>query len=113
MQAGQLRQTIVLQRRDLQRDSHGAQVPTWSDVAKLRAAVMPLTGREVLAAQAFSAQLSHQIVVRFTRCLADPLELPKLRILYGQRIFNIHAALDDEERHRQLTLLVSEGLTDG
>ncbi len=113
MQAGQLSHSIVLQRRDLQRDSHGAQVATWSDVAQLRAAITPLTGREVLAAQAFSAQLTHQIVVRYTRCLSDPLELPKLRILFGQRVFNIQAAINDEERNRQITLLVTEGLNDG
>ncbi len=113
MQAGHLRHTIVLQRRDEQRDAHGAQVATWSDVAQLRAAIIPLTGREVLAAQAFSAPLSHQIVVRYTRCMSDPMELPKLRILYGQRIFNIQAAINEEERNRHITLLVSEGLNDG
>lgn len=113
MQAGSLNKTIVLQSRDVQRDAHGAQVSTWSDVAELRAAIVPLTGREVLAAQAFSAQLSHQITVRYSRRFADPLELPKLRILCGQRVFNIHAAINDEERNRQVTLLVSEGLNDG
>jgi SPP1 family predicted phage head-tail adaptor len=113
MQAGHLSQTIVLQRRDLQRDSHGAQVTTWSDVAQLRAAITPLSGREILTAQAFSAQLTHQIVVRYTRCLSDPLDLPKLRILFGQRIFNIQAAINDEESNRQITLLVTEGLSDG
>lgn len=113
MQAGNLSKTIVLQRRDVTRDTHGAQVQTWSDMAQLRAAILPLTGREVLAAQAFSAQLTHQIIVRYSRRFADPLEVPKLRILCGTRVFNIQAAINDEERNRQVTLLVTEGLNDG
>jgi SPP1 family predicted phage head-tail adaptor len=113
MQAGSLNKTIVLQRRDMQRDSHGAQVPTWSDEAEMRASIIPLNGREVLAAQSFSAQLTHQIVVRYTHRFADPLELPTLRILWGTRVFNIQSAINDEERNRQVTLLVTEGLNDG
>lgn len=113
MQAGQLSKTIVLQRRDMQRDSHGAQVPTWSDVAQLRAAIVPLSGRQALVAQAFNAQLTHQILVRYTHRFADPLELPKLRIVCGSRIFNIHAAINEEERNRQVTLMVTEGMNYG
>ena len=113
MQAGQLSKTIVLQRRDMQRDSHGAQVAVWSDVAELRAAIMPLSGRQALVAQAFNAQLTHQILVRYSPLFADPLELPKLRIVAGTRIFNIHAAINEEERNRQVTLMVFEGMNDG
>lgn len=113
MQAGSLGKVVVLQRRDEQRDSHGAQVTSWSDVAELRCAIIPLTGREVLAAQAYSAQLTHQIVLRYSRRFEQPLDLPKLRLLYGTRVFNIQAAINDEERNRQVTLLVSEGLNDG
>jgi SPP1 family predicted phage head-tail adaptor len=113
MQAGHLNKTIVLQRRDMQRDSHGAQVPTWSDVAQMRAAIMPLSGRQALVAQAFNAQLTHQILVRYTHRFADPLELPKMRIVWGTRIFNIHAAINEDESNRQVTLMVFEGMNDG
>jgi SPP1 family predicted phage head-tail adaptor len=113
MQAGHLNKTIVLQRRDMQRDSHGAQVPTWSDVAQMRAAIMPLSGRQALVAQAFNAQLTHQILVRYTHRFADPLELPKMRIVWGTRIFNIHAAINADESNRQVTLMVFEGMNDG
>jgi SPP1 family predicted phage head-tail adaptor len=113
MQAGQLNKTIVLQRRDMQRDSHGAQVPNWSDVAQMRAAIVPLSGRQALVAQAFNAQLTHQILVRYTHRFADPLELPKMRIVWGTRIFNIHAAMNEDESNRQVTLMVFEGMNDG
>ena len=108
-----MNKTIVLQRRDMQRDSHGAQVPTWSDVAQMRAAIMPLSGRQALVAQAFNAQLTHQILVRYTHRFADPLELPKMRIVWGTRIFNIHAAINEDESNRQVTLMVFEGMNDG
>jgi SPP1 family predicted phage head-tail adaptor len=113
MQAGHLSKTIVLQRRDLQRDALGAQVQTWSDVAELRAAIMPLSGRQALVAQAFNAQLTHQILVRYSHLFADPLELPKLRVVWGSRIFNIHAAINEEEKNRQVTLMAYEGMNDG
>lgn len=113
MQAGKLRKTIVFQRRDTSRDSVGEQVTTWSDVAQVRAEIIPLSGRELLAAQAVRSELSHQITVRYASFLADPLEVAKMRILYGTRRFNIHSANNLDELNRQVTLLVSEGLNDG
>jgi len=34
-------------------------------------------------------------------------------VLYRSRIFNIHSALNEDEKRAQLILLVSEGLDDG
>jgi SPP1 family predicted phage head-tail adaptor len=113
MQAGKLRKTIVFQKRDPVTDTHGGQVTTWSDVAQVRAEVMPLTGREALAAQSFQGELTHQITVRYSAFLAEPLEVAKMRILYGTRVFNIRSAINQEETNRMVILLVTEGLNDG
>jgi SPP1 family predicted phage head-tail adaptor len=111
--AGKLRKSIVLQRRDSTQDSYGAQVTTWSDVAQVRAEIVPMSGRELLVGQAFNAEVSHQITVRYFKELANPIEVAKLRAVYGNRIFNIHASINFEERNRMVTLYASEGLNDG
>ena len=36
-----------------------------------------------------------------------------MRVLYKSRIFNIHSALNEDERRTQIILLASEGLDDG
>ncbi len=113
MQAGKLSKTIVLQRRDSAKDTLGEQVTTWSDVAQLRAEIVPLSAREMLAAQAVRSEMTHQITVRFAKFLADPKEMARLRIVYGTRLFNIQGVINVDESDRQLTLLVSEGLNDG
>ena len=113
MEAGKLRKSIVIQRRDSTRDSYGAQVETWSDVAQVRCEIAPMTGRELLVGQAFNGEVSHQITVRYFKELANPIDVAKLRALYGTRIFNIHASINADERNRMVTLYVSEGLNDG
>ena len=113
MEAGKLRKSIVLQRRDSTKDSYGAQTTTWSDLAQVRAEIVPISGRELLVGQAFNAEVSHQITVRYFQELANPIEVAKLRALYGTRIFNIHASINADERNRMVTLYASEGLNDG
>lgn len=113
MEAGKLRKSIVIQRRDSTRDSYGAQVQTWTNVAQVRAEITPISGRELLVGQAFNAEVSHQITVRYFNELANPIEVAKLRVLYGSRIFNIHASINADERNRMVTLYASEGLSDG
>ncbi len=113
MEAGKLRKSIVLQQRTNNRDSYGAQMTTWSNLATVRAEITPISGRELLVGQAFNAEVSHQITFRYFQDLANSIEVAKLRALYGTRIFNIHASINADERNRTVTLYASEGLNDG
>ncbi len=113
MQAGLLRKTGLLQQRDVKQDATGAQVVTWATIASLRAFIEPIRGQKGLDAQVINAEVTHQITIRYFRLLSKPLEVAKMRLLYGERIFIIHASINKDERNREVLLLATEGLNDG
>jgi SPP1 family predicted phage head-tail adaptor len=83
----------------------------WLPLATVWAEIKPLTGRELLWAQSIVADVTHQVTIRYFAGLA---QTPKMRFLYRdpksgtQRIFNIVAILNDEERNRRMTVLCRE-----
>lgn len=113
MRIGALGQRITLQQRSLAQDATGGQLTTWTDVATVWAEVMPLSGRELIAAQAVASETSHQITLRWQPVFADPKTITAMRVVYHGRHFNIGAAINEDERNRTLVLLVSEGVNDG
>ena len=113
LRAGALGQRITLQQRTLAQDATGGQLATWTDVATVWAEVVPLSGRELIAAQAVASETSHQITLRWQPVFADPKTVAALRVVYNGRLFNINAAINEDERNRMLTLLVSEGMNEG
>lgn len=108
MQSGQLRKRLTIQQRSAAQDSYGQPLTTWTDVATVWGAVEPLSGRELMAAEAVQAEVTHQVVIRYRPGISA-----KMRIAYGARLFDIQNVLDENERHRILTLLCLEGMSDG
>ena len=118
MRAGDLRRRVTIQTRDTTQDAYGQQVTTWTDyLTGVPADIQALSGRELLAAQAMVAEVSHQITVRYTSLLADPIKVAAMRVVYVNasvtRYFNISAAMNVDERNKQIDLLCSEGLNNG
>lgn len=113
MRAGDLRHRVTFQSRSMAADSFGAQSPVWTDVATVSAQISPLSGRELQAAQAINVEISHSIVIRYQEIFAGPKAVAAMRILYGDRIFNIHASIDPDERRKSLQITASEGLNLG
>lgn len=108
MRAGDLNKRVTIERRATTQDTFGGQDATWSTVAVVWAGIQPMTGRELFAAQSVESEVTTQIVMRYQAGITA-----KMRVNYSGRLFNIHAVLDENERHRELTLLCSEGLNDG
>lgn len=108
MQAGKLRRRIEIQRRTATQDDYGQPLTTWTTEITTQAEFEPLNGRELVAAQAVQSEVTHTVTIRYRAGIT-----PAMRIKYDGRLFNIHAVLDEAERHRMLTLLCSEGLNDG
>lgn len=108
MRGGDLRKRVTIQQRTTDQDDYGQQLNQWDDVARVWAGIEPLNGRELLAAAAVQAETTHTVTMRYR-----PGITPQLRINYNGRLFNILNVLDDNERHRTLTLLCSEGLNNG
>ena len=111
--AGMLTRRIKIQRPSTIKDSVGAPCRSWLDVATVWADIQPLSGKEAVIANRVSAELSHQIIVRYQSLFDNPQQVAQMRVLYKARIFNIHSALNEDEKRTQIILLASEGLDDG
>lgn len=105
MQAGPLRHRVILQTVSESRDATGAVVETWNDTATLWAAVEPLRGREWFEARATQADIDTRIRTRYYAGI-----VPKQRLKWGSRVFDIHAAINVGERDRELHLMCREVL---
>lgn len=115
MRSGDLRHRVTFQKRATGEDPRdGAPLTGWVDVlTKVPVGIAALSGRELMAAKAMHAEISHQVDLRYHALLAVPKEVAAMRIVFGARIFNIHAALPVDERRREIRILASEGLNDG
>lgn len=114
MRAGALRHRVTFQTRDMGQDSGGQQVLTWSNLlTNVPADVQPLSGREMLAAQAVNAELSHTITVRFHPLLTDPVKVAAMRAVYSDgtttHTLNLSSAVNADARNRQIDIGAMEG----
>jgi SPP1 family predicted phage head-tail adaptor len=104
MEAGKLRHKVTLEQLDTGQDSAGAVERSWSDFARdIWASVEPLSGREYFQAQQVASETSVRVRIRYRSGV-----LPTMRVVYGDRRFEILAVIDPEERHRELQLMCSE-----
>ncbi|MGH3850698.1 MAG: phage head closure protein, partial [Pseudonocardiaceae bacterium] len=66
MRAGTLCHLVTIQTPSpVGRSSYGDEVMVWVDIAQRSAAIEPLQGRELWAAQQIVAQISHRIRMRY------------------------------------------------
>lgn len=113
IRAGDLRRRVAVQRRDTGQDELGQPVETWATLFKAWADIRPLNGKELLAARAVQSEVTHEIELRYRPELANPRTVAQYRVLYGTRIFNIQASLNQDERNRAVILQAVEGLNNG
>jgi SPP1 family predicted phage head-tail adaptor len=118
MRAGDLRRRIQVQSRQTTIDTYGQQSTTWASVlSDLPAAIDPMSGRELLAAQSINAEITHKITVRYHLLLADPIKVAGYRVVYTNggvtRYFNVASCINVEERNREINLMATEGLNQG
>jgi SPP1 family predicted phage head-tail adaptor len=108
MRAGKLRHSIIVEQRATTKDSVGQQTLTWSTFATVYAAVEPLSGRELIAAQAIQNETTHRVTLRYLAALVSGM-----RINFGGRYLNILSVRNIEERDREMICECSEGLNNG
>lgn len=109
MLAPRLRHRITIQQPQNTRDAHGGIVPGWAVFAdQVPAEVVPLSGREFVAAQAVQAGVTTRITLR---------DLPGLtaamRVLHDGATYNIKAVLPDPTLRRHISLMCEQGVNDG
>lgn len=71
------------------------------------AAVEPFKGEEYIQLQNTQAELTAKVTIRYL-----PGIKPAMRVLYGDRVFDIKSVIDPEERHRELQLMCVEKVGD-
>lgn len=101
---------IELQQPDRVQDPITGEITTrWVTYrAAVAAKVTPLSGRELIAAQAEYAQMVARIQINY-----DANVTPAMRALFRGKIYVLHGALPDNVTGLQwLTLPVSEGVSD-
>lgn len=111
--AARLSKRVLIQSRGSTKDSFGEPLPVWSDLALVWADVQPLAGRELESALRLSSEVTHLITVRYRAIFSDTREVAGLRVLFGGRILNIHACLDEDGAGVLINLFASEGSNDG
>jgi SPP1 family predicted phage head-tail adaptor len=114
MRSGKLRHSIVIQQRTGAKDGAGQLLTdtspgAWSTFFACHAEIMPLSGRELVAAQAVQSVLTHRVRLRYHASITTAM-----RVQYGARYFNIVSPpIITEERNREIVLMCEEGLYNG
>jgi SPP1 family predicted phage head-tail adaptor len=113
MKAGALRHLVSVQQRSATIDSVGDVSDSWTTLFSDHAEIRPLSGRELLAAQAIQSEITHQITVRYRTEYANPVSVTPLRVLFGARVFDITAVMNLDERNREVRMMAREGVSNG
>lgn len=111
MEAGQLRHRIQIQHKvtgSPQQNAAGEPNTSWSTFLSVWASVDPVTGREPYLTQEHLNATTHKVKVRYRDGITGAM-----RVLFGDRVFDIKAVLNWGERNRELLLLCEEGLNNG
>jgi SPP1 family predicted phage head-tail adaptor len=111
MEAGRLRHRVTFEALVVEMDSDGAQVESWAPAFEgpLSAEISPLSGRELIAAQAVQSKLSTRIVVRYR-----PGFQASMRAIHRGTVYNILAVIPDPESGFEwVSLLCTSGVDDG
>lgn len=104
MRAGSLRRRVIIQNQTTTQDDVGQPLDSWTNFAKVWAAVEDISGRELVRDGAVSAQVT--TLVRFRH---RPGFTSALRIIDGARTLEAVApAIDKSGRRRELEVMCRE-----
>lgn len=100
---GAMRHHLTLEAVARSPDGGGGVTESWTSVADVWAAVIPVTGGESVVGEGVSGRITHVV---FMRWRADVT--PAMRLRFGTRLLDITAVIDVEERGRHLKCLCRE-----
>jgi SPP1 family predicted phage head-tail adaptor len=100
-----LRHRVRIEQGIVTSDGAGGRSVTWALFEETWAWIAPLTGEEKFLAEQLEDKITHTIRMRFRDGIT-----PSMRITFEDRVFNIRAVLNPEERDWVLTLLCDEGV---
>jgi SPP1 family predicted phage head-tail adaptor len=107
MHAGNLKHRIIIQQRTNTQDASGQPLETWSTFATVWANITPLIGRDYLAARQLVDEVDHDVTIRYRSGV-----LPKMRISYDGRTFEIISVINKDEGDAWMYLKCKEVVDD-
>lgn len=110
MLASRLRHRVDIEALTSAVDStYGGEVKAWTThAADVPAEIVPVSGREFIAAQGEQAGVAAKITVRWTAGI-----VPTMRIVHGSDVYSIKAVLPDKSLRRSILLMCETGVQDG
>lgn len=100
MEPGRLRHRVTIEELVVTLDSDGGQVEDWVPMTPLLPAeITPLSGRELIAAQATQSKVATRIVLRYR----PGLDKASMRIVHRQTIYSVEAWIPDPKSGRRWT----------
>ncbi|MDD5359488.1 MAG: phage head closure protein [Sulfurovaceae bacterium] len=107
MRVGPLNRFITIEQSQQTRDGAGGFINTWSEFTKAWAAINPVSGSSKYVSAERHSEATHQITIRWLDGVT-----PKMRVVYGTRIFEILSAPNIAERNKQIIIIAKEVLDD-
>lgn len=102
IQAGLFDKRIVIEKVTEVQDK-GELTETWASFANRWASVTPLRGSERFDAQRVDAEIDHRFNMRYVSGV-----VPKMRISYDSRLFDVKSVVNVEERNWETEILARE-----
>jgi SPP1 family predicted phage head-tail adaptor len=97
------RHRLQFQEKMTVKDEEGNSVTKWNTVFTVWGSVEGLRGREYLAAGALSSEATYRIRIRYRKGVRT-----NMRILYGERVFEIESVIDINEEHKEIEIMCKE-----
>lgn len=100
IQAGDLRERVLLQSKSVTRDAYGAEVISWADFKERWAEVTPLSGREYISMRQSQSDVTTRVRMRWL-----PGVSTTMRLLWRDVPYRISEVIDVEARSEELEIL--------
>ena len=107
MRSGKLKHRVTIQELSIARNDYGEDIESWVDLKTVWAYVEPLRGREYWQAKQVVGEITGRITIRYLEGLNE-----KMRVIYGEKTYNILAVINLQEKNRVMQFLVKEVLND-
>lgn len=111
MRAGTLKHRVLFEQLSTgspTQNAGGEIESSWAAFKTLWASVSPLKGRELVAAQQISAEVTGVIKIRY-----NALVTASMRAVFEGRVYDILAVIDPEEAHREMWCYTKQGVSNG
>lgn len=103
MRSGNLKHKIEIQSYSETSNDFGELVKGYSIFKTAYASITPISGKEYFASKQVNAEISHKIECRYLVGVK-----PTMRIVYGDRTFNIESVLNIREENKTLQIMAVE-----